>query len=121
MRAGREPKQWMSYSSSSSSSAPTKSSAQTPMARKEKLVKQLLSACGNPALQVELMLELHNSLMGAERLIANLQGGKHMAQRSRDESRASMVNENMDLLKVCGVLERGEDGVDQIPSLRHGP
>lgn len=46
---------------------------------------------------------MHNTIVGAEKLIANLQGGKKVAHKSRTASRANMVAENMDLLKVCSL------------------
>ena len=66
-------------------------------------MQQLLAASGNPDLQADLILELHSSLLSAERLIANLQDGKAAASKQRNSGKAGLVHENMDLLKVCTV------------------
>jgi hypothetical protein len=98
VNADREPKQWTRYSTARAAS--TLSLPQSPDERKAALVKQLLAARGNTELQEELVLELHNSVLNAEKMIANLQGGKRQAQHSRDSVKALMNNRNMDLLKV---------------------
>lgn len=63
-------------------------------------MKQLVAARGNTAQQEELVLELHNSLLSAEKLIANLQGGKRQAHRSRAAVKALLTSRNTELLKV---------------------
>jgi hypothetical protein len=98
VNADREPQQWTRYSTARAATA--LSLPQSPDERKAALVKQLLAARGNNELQEELILKLHNSVLNAEKMIANLQGGKRQAQRSRDAVKASMNNRNMDLLKV---------------------
>ena len=90
---------WTQYSAAASGGAAVSQPASAEE-RKEALVKQLVAARGNPAQQEELVLELHNSLLGAEKLIANLQGGKRQAHRSRAAVKALLTSRDTDLLKV---------------------
>jgi hypothetical protein len=79
------------------------------------------------ALQADLVLELHSSLVAAERLVAALQAGARASGRTRDAAKAGLVHDNTDLLKArllpavafrLRIAWTAQDACKQIQSVR---